>query len=191
MKNILIKNFTILGCIILISGCMKQMSESSADTNAGFNGSFEHIKDGLPANWLVYTQNTTGEGNFTIMPDTSDYMEGKQSLKFSVQNCSHKGGRFSPGIAQEMTVKEGEEYKIFFYIKNEGADLRITIAGVNAFNRSEGIVLHSSETIYEWRKFEYKYKIPSSMDRLRFEVSILKPGTMQIDGIEIGKLEKT
>jgi hypothetical protein len=91
------------------------MSESLIDECLGLNGSFEKAKNNLPTNWLVYTQNTTGEGDFNISFDTNDAKDGTQSLKLDVKKCSDKGGWYSPGIAQEIPVKVNEEYKISFW----------------------------------------------------------------------------
>ena len=99
MKTII--NYAIITCLSLtIVRCTKQLSESIIDKKVGTNGSFENIKNNLPINWLVYTPNTTGEGNFDFTYDTENVKEGKQSLKLSVETCSEKGGWHSPGITQ-------------------------------------------------------------------------------------------
>lgn len=174
--------------ILALGACMKQMSESAMDDKAGFNGSFEHLKQGLPSNWLVYTPNTTGEGDFSITANTSDFVEGKQSLQFLVNSCSDKGGRYSPGIAQEIPAKEDEEYRISFWVKNENTTFVVGIKAVNATEGVEGPVLRSSETISEWKKHEYTYTIPKLMNRLRIEVSVQKPGVFAIDDIKVEKI---
>lgn len=36
------------------TSCTSQMSQSVTDETAGLNGGFEHVKEGLPVNWLCY-----------------------------------------------------------------------------------------------------------------------------------------
>ena len=112
-RNLILPIITLL----FFQACMTHMSESSIDLSAGFNGSFEHFTGELPSNWWVYTQKTAGEGDFTIRRDTSEFTEGKQSLRFTVISCTSQGGRFSPGISQEILFKPGEEYRIGFCVK--------------------------------------------------------------------------
>ena len=92
--------FVALFCV----GCTK-MSELIEDESVGMNGGFEHALEGLPVNWLVFTPETVKEGgDFDIILDTTDYKEGRQSLKFLVRECSAMGGWHSPGIAREIST---------------------------------------------------------------------------------------
>ena len=63
------------------------------------------------------------------------------------------------------------------------------MTSVNAFNASEGPQLRFSETIREWRKFEYRHTIPATMEKLRFELNLLKPGTFWLDDVRIDKVK--
>lgn len=171
-----------------ISGCKAQMSESVMDPSKGLNGGFEAVVGSLPVNWLVYTPRTTGSGDFSIDFDKLDPQEGNQSLRFIVRQCSAKGGRYSPGIAQELPAKVGESYKVTFRVRNTGSDFQFSITGVDAFNKSAGPLLRIAEAIPSWRKYEYVYKMPAPMKRLRLEVSVLSPGTFWIDGISVAKI---
>lgn len=187
MKTII--NYAIITCLSLtIVRCTKQLSESIIDKKVGTNGSFENIKNNLPINWLVYTPNTTGEGNFDFTYDTENVKEGKQSLKLSVKTCSEKGGWHSPGIAQEISVNPNEEYKISFWLKNSESTFLINMNCVNATTESKHLTLKSSENISEWKYFEYNYKVPDKMNKLRIEMNVIKPGTFWIDDIKVEKL---
>ena len=172
---------------LILSSCVTQLSEWENDQSAGINGGFEIVKSDLPVNWLVYTPKTCGEGDWDLRYDTSDVIEGKQSLCFDVRLCSDKGGRFSPGIAQEIKVKEGGRYKISFRIKNAGSDFKIKINAVNPLSEAKGIVMESKESIDKWRLYEYDYKMPKDMKRLCFELSTLKPGKFWIDELRVGE----
>jgi len=173
-------------CLSFIS-CMREMSESSMDPIVDYNGSFEEIKESLPINWLVYTSKTAGAGDFSITADTSTYADGNQSLKFLVNNCSPLGGWRSPGIAQEIPVTAGDTYHLSFFLKNEGTAFSVKISSVTAFEGVEGPSFQSSESINEWKKYEYVYQIPANMKRLRFEVNVLSEGVFWIDKVEIEK----
>lgn len=176
--------------IVLLSSCVR-MSELVTDKSAGINGGFEKVKNNLPVNWLVYTQNTVQQADFDVVFDQVNPKEGNQSLHFVVRRCSNLGGWRSPGIAQEFPVKAGEEYQVSFWIKNKDSDFLIDLTAVDAFHKAQGPSLRSSETIGEWKQYSYSYKIPEKMKNLRMEVSILKPGEFWIDAVTIEKLYPT
>ena len=85
--------------IVLLLFVSCKMCEHIVDDKAGFNGSFEEEKNGVPINWITYTSKTAKYANFRLYFDEKDMKDGKQSLRFDVTNCSDKGGRLSPGIA--------------------------------------------------------------------------------------------
>lgn len=173
--------------IVLLSACVR-MSESVTDERAGMNGGFEQVKNKLPVNWLVYTQNTVQQGDFNVVFDQIDPKEGKQALHFVVRSCTSLGGWRSPGMTQEFPVNVGEVYQVSFWIKNKDSDFLIDFTAVDAFHETQGPSLRSSETIREWKQCSYSYKIPEKMKNLRMEVSILKPGEFWIDAVVIEKL---
>jgi hypothetical protein len=172
---------------VLLDGCTP-FSESITDKSAGMNGSFEHTKNGLPVNWLLYTPKTVGTGDFDIIIDTTEFKDGKQSLKFLVRKCSAVGSWHSPGLDQEYDANPGETYNVSFWVKNIGSEFIVHISGVSAFKGQDGPVERSKDTITTWRLFEYKYTIPPKMERLRFEMNILHPGSFWIDDIRIEKI---
>ncbi len=175
-------------CLMTLVSCMKEMSESIRDESAGLNGGFEKTKNNLPLNWLVYTQNTAGYGDFSILIDSINAIEGKQCLHFAVKDCSKEGGRFSPGISTEIKAQAGNTYKISCKIKNRGSAFCIRLSGVNAFEASPGPELCSSESIPEWREIELEYTLTENMEKLRLEVSVLSPGDFWIDHVKIHTL---
>lgn len=183
-------SISILLCLILLTtSCTHPMSESVMRPEAGWNGSFEIVEHNLPVNWLVNTQKTTGAGDFEILIDSNNVKSGKQSLHFSVRNCSDKGGRFSPGIAQEISLNSGEQYLISFWIKNQGSTFSIEVDGVDAFNQKKGPQIKSSGSFDNWKLYEMTYTIPTDMKRLRFSVSILNPGEFWIDDISVHQMK--
>lgn len=186
LKKLSLK-FSYMG-LIFTTACMAQMSESVMDSNAGLNGGFEVFQKQLPVNWLVYTQKTVKEGKFTISSDTNVYFEGKKSLHFNVENCSNKGGRFSPGIAQEIPVNVGESYEISARIKSNASAFVIKSSAVNAFNHSAETILQKNEAKEEWTLYKATLKIPEKMERLRVELTVLSGGELWVDGIQINKL---
>jgi hypothetical protein len=165
------------------------MSKQIRDKTAGMNGSFEISKSGLPVNWLVYTPETVPEGDFDIITDTTEYKDGKQSLKFLVRECSSVGGWWSPGFCNEYRALPGEIYRISFWIKNQGSEFLIKIGGISASRGEYDTIVKSQETIDNWQLFEYYYTIPEKMTAIRFELNILHPGTFWIDDLKIERPE--
>lgn len=189
MKMIIFRTSKIVFLLAIIAatliGCFNKMSETVRDESAGINGSFEVTKSGLPVNWTIYASTTIPTGNYELIIDTTDYKDGKQSLKFLVHECSPKGGWLSPGISQEYSANSGETYKVSFWVKNEGSEFRVKIGGVSAFEGQYDTVVESRASIHDWKMFEYDYKMPMEFETIRFELNVLKPGSFWIDDIKI------
>ena len=177
---------TLVALVPLLS-CTR-MSEQIRDKAAGMNGSFEISKSGLPVNWLVYTPETVPKGDFDIIIDTTEYKDGKKSLKFLVRECLSVGGWWSPGFCNEYPALPGEIYKISFWIKNHESEFFIQIGGVSANRGEYDTIVKSQETLDTWQLFEYYYTIPEKMKAIRIELNILQPGTFWIDDLMIEKV---
>lgn len=163
----------------------KPMSILIEDNTKGMNGDFEHTRDGMPVNWQLYTAQTVPAGDFDILADSSDYKEGKRSLKLVVRECDTTGGWHSPGMAKQIKAKPGEVYHISFWVKNQGTTFRVNIAGVSATKGQAETIVQTGETIDDWKQYRYTYTIPEKMNALRFEMNVLQPGSFWIDDIRI------
>jgi hypothetical protein len=163
-------------------------SEIIEDESAGMNGGFEYTNSGLPVNWYFYTPTTVPDSDFEIMIDTSDFPEGKQSLKFIVRNCSPAGGWYSPGFCNQFPADPGGTFRVSFWIKNQGSYFYIKIGGINSSAGQYKTIVETNEEIDPWRNFEYNYVVPEGMNEIRFEVNILKPGVFWIDDIRINRV---
>ena len=189
MENVIYKIRTLTFLVTMVAtvtvcSCTR-MSKQIRDKTAGMNGSFEIAKSGLPVNWLVYTPTTVPTGEFDIIIDTTEYNDGKQSLKFLVRECSPVGGWWSPGFCNEYQALPGEIYRISFWIKNHESEFLIRIGGVSVSKGEYDTIVNSDETINDWQLFEYYYTIPEKMKAIRFELNILQPGTFWIDDLKI------
>jgi len=174
--------------MIVFNGCnqiFKPMSERFEDKRAGMNGGFEHTISGLPANWLLYTPKTVPEGDFEVVVDTSDYTEGRQSLKFVVRKCSSDSGWHSPGFCNEFPAQPGSTYRISFWVKNNKSTFIVSIGGISSSTGQYETIVKSGELIDSWKLYEYNYTIPEKMNSIRFELNILQPGIFWIDDIRI------
>jgi hypothetical protein len=177
---------TLVALVPLLS-CTR-MSEQIRDKAAGMNGSFEISKSGLPVNWLVYTPETVPKGDFDIIIDTTEYKDGKKSLKFLVRECLSVGGWWSPGFCNEYPANPGDIFRISFWIKNHESEFFIQIGGVSTNRGEYETIVKSQETLDTWQLFEYYYTIPEKMKAIRIELNILKPGIFWIDNIKIEKV---
>ena len=160
-------------------------SESVLDPSVGINGGFETVRSGLPVNWLLYTPKTVREGDFDIVIDTVEKVEGKQSLKFVVRKCSSEGGWLSPGFAQEIAALPRSAYTIGFWVKNSGAEVTIRAGGVTADNATYQTLLKTSGATGGWMHVTGNVMVPAGSSRLRLELSITRPGTFSIDDVVI------
>lgn len=164
----------------------RAFSEQYTDKKAGDNGSFEVSKNGLPANWLVYTQRTAGSGSFSVATDNTVAHTGKQSVKMAVTQCSDKGGRSSPGIAKEYEVAPGN-YEITYWTKNSGTKYRLQVSGVTATTSANGPTDIANPGNTDWTKHTLKYQLPANMKRLRVELNVLSAGTLWVDDVQVTK----
>ncbi|MBM3436712.1 MAG: hypothetical protein FJY07_10910, partial [Bacteroidetes bacterium] len=168
----------ILFLMIGFSGCsqvFKPMSEFVEDKHAGMNGGFEHTNSGLPVNWLLYTPKTVPDGDFEMVVDTSEFIEGRQSLKFIVRSCSSNGGWHSPGFCNQFEAKPGITYRVSFWVKNHDSSFMVRVGGISASTGQYETIVKSGEAIDPWKLYEYNYSIPEKMNSIRFEVNILQP----------------
>ncbi len=168
-------------------GCAK-MSESVRSKSAGLNGGFEHVRSGLPANWLVYSPSTIPTGKYELVFDRTDFKEGEQSMRFLVYECSGKVGWHSPVFAQEVSAKPGDSYLVSFWIKNDGCKYVVQAGGVDAKTAQYETVDSSQKAAKSWRFVEYPITIPKKYDRIRFELSIRSPGSLWIDDVKIAAI---
>lgn len=172
--------------LLILSSC-NQMSEHIRDESVGMNGGFEVSKNGIPVNWLMYSPKTVPNGKFEIILDKEEFKEGKQSLKFEVEECSSVGGWGSPGFTNQFDAEKGRTYRLSFWIKNNEAEFRVMAGGVSPKTGDMKTLIQTSEQINGWKQFVYSVPLSEEFDQIRLEVNILKTGTFWIDDIRIEK----
>ena len=162
------------------------MSIQEVDEAAGFNGSFEFVKSGYPANWY-FSRRQLENGDCEITFDTADKVDGTQSLRFVVRKANPGGGWPSPGLFQSLPAQEGRAYRISFWLKTREAVIRLRICS-EALNPSPNPIIDSINAEDGWRQFVYTYTVPARHDSIRFEINIIAPGTAWIDNVRIDPL---
>jgi hypothetical protein len=205
MKKIAI--VSVFGSILVSFAVAGQFAVWEKQKSAGFNGSFEDVKNGLPENWYLYGPKIIENGDVKIELDTEDFVEGKQSLKLIAHKADPVGGNRSAGLFQVLQpVKTGKPYKVSFWLKNQGCKVRVTIKNERGHSH-RGLteaetqdraahppikkILGENETgSNTWRQFEFVYVVPETDGTLRFELNIIQAGTLWIDDVRI-KEEQT
>jgi hypothetical protein len=166
-----------------------QMAEINESETAGFNGSFEDVQNGIPTNWYIY-QPSNDKVNAEIVFDSINPPNGKQSLKFEIKNCSPIGGWHSPGIFTEVDCENGKTYQVSFWLKKQGCTHMIRMdcwkGGTEDINHPKKWITNT-DTIPTWKKFDYEFTFNKDLNRFRFELNILTPGTLWIDDVRIVK----
>lgn len=163
------------------------MSERITDSNTGSNNSFEVAQQGMPVNWDIYTSKTVPAAKFTVGVDTEAPQDGKQSLRFDVQECTAQGGWRSPGVAKEFDVDGGSEYELRFWVKNKGTKFSVQAGGIAATTGDTKQLLTTTESNTDWKEFVYTIPVAKEYQRLRFELNVLTPGTLWLDNVSIKK----
>lgn len=171
----------------LLTGCFNPVMVEH-DSSAGFNGSFEKIKHGLPLNWYFYTPEEYGK-SYKLIYDTVHVKEGKQSLKFEIQKTDTliiNKELMAPGMFGSIDAEIEKKYKVSFWIKNQGSEFNIAVGNQFFMHFSENI-LKTNENFTDWTYFEYEYTIPESNPSIYFGLNFLSPGTFWIDDVRLEK----
>lgn len=193
---------TIGFALFLVSGCLVP-GIGDVDGPVGSNGSFEIVRDGLPANWVIgrYALRD-GDAEFSI--DTTDAVDGKQSLKFVVHRVDG-GPRQVPWLFQTGAAVPGATYAVSFWLKstacvvnveirNEGKDRLFGLSDAEkkdyAAHPPVKRVIGGGDTDPErWRQFRYVYTTPETDGSLRFELRIMRPCTLWVDDVRVETVE--
>ena len=178
---------TIVITFLILCSCNKTKI-SEQDPSAGFNGSFEKIKHGLPLNWNIYAP-ASYQKDYYLVYDENDKKHGKHSLRFDVKKViATQHPRKNPGMNGNIEAETGNKYKVSFWIKNKGCNFRINAGSWRPGMRQKPLI-RSKEDIKEWKYFEYEYTVPDSVSNVGFELNLSSPGTFWIDDVRIEKIE--
>ena len=164
------------------------LSNIERDSEAGFNGSFEVVKSGLPANWYVHRV-PLEDGDVEISYDSDDRVDGTQSLKLLVHRV--EGSRWrGPGLFQVTDAVEGQTYRVSFWLKNRGCRIRILIDSEFPESREPRnpitqVLDVESTGLDTWQRFDFTYTVPEHYRDIRFELNVLAPGTVWVDDVRI------
>lgn len=165
-------------------GC-QSLSESSHAPEAGLNGGFEVVRDGLPAEWDVYTPATVPGAEFVLALDEEVRREGLHALRFDVAACGDEGGWLSPGLARELPVEPGATYVVSFQVRSEGARWTADVGGVGAKTGELEQLEASSADEGQWTRVEHRVVVPEHYERLRIQFNVRSPGTVWLDDVRV------
>jgi hypothetical protein len=173
--------------VSFLIGC-SNMSKVVYAESAGLNGSFENFENGLPVNWSMYSTDVVRDGDFSISADQSEFVEGKQSLKFVVKRCSDRGGRLSPGFSREFFEEGSGLFRFSGYVLNSKSHFRLSAGGVDAHHGNMTVLLENNSDDQNWQEFSYEVLVPTG-SHLRIELNVLSPGVLRVDDIRIEKIK--
>jgi len=165
------------------------MSTIVRDDAAGFNGSFEVVADGLPANWHVYDR-ALARGDAQLAYDVSDPADGTQSLEMVVRRAEGRGGWRDAGLFHSMDAVAGQSYRVSFALRNRDARVRVRIASEKGdFRLPHDSIVETFDPQPAgddaWQRFEFTYVVPQGYADIRFELNVLTPGTVWVDDVRI------
>lgn len=185
VQSLSLKGFLITSSLLFLVSCSNRFSEYYASESNSMNGGFEESREGYPTNWYLYTNKAAAKGNFSLSLNTTDKVEGKQSLQFNIKSCSAAGGHLSPGFAKEFDARPGKSYLVRFYTKTlPNSKWVFNLSAVSAKKEltSKSISSHSGSGT--WVKHEIRLTQAPEATKLRMEWNALSKGVFLIDGIE-------
>ena len=177
----------VLLCAFFLS-CCANMSKLVYSESAGLNGGFENFEEGLPVNWSMYSSDVVRDGDFSISADQSEFVEGKQSLKFDVKQCSDRGGLWSPGFCREFFEEGSGLFRFSGYVLNSKSHFRLSAGGVDAHHGTMTVLMENNSDDQNWQEFSYEVLVPTG-SHLRIELNVLSPGVLRVDDIRIEKIK--
>ncbi len=190
--------------MLAISGCVIP-GAGVHDDSLGYNGSFEIQRAGLPVNWSSSRYPIrNGDAEFTI--DTADAVSGEQSLKIVVRRFSDSS-RWKPFLFQVREAEQGKTYAVKFWLKCQGCRVLLEIGNEGKYYlfggqpeaEKQDYAAHprirkllDEEEIgnNEWRQFQYHYTVPETDGSIRFELKLMRTGTLWIDDVRIQRVEE-
>ncbi len=143
--------------VLVMMGC-RPLSIREESESAGFNGGFEIVRSGLPVNWYFHYPPIKNR-DVEISVDTTDAIEGRQSLRFVVHKAdpSTRGYR-TAGLFQVLPTESLRTYRVSFWLKNRGCRMRLLIRSEKPSEAPPPNIeiLGEAETGTDtWRRFEY------------------------------------
>jgi len=156
----------LIATVTLRRGCAP-MSIREESKSAGFNGSFEIERSGLPVNWYFHYPPLKNK-DVEVYLDPGNAADGNQSMKLTVHRVAGSGWR-SPGLFQVVPASALHTYKLTFWLKGQAGE-------VSVFPNT-------------WRQFECLYTVPDGYQNIRFELDIVRPGVIWIDDVRIQEMQ--
>jgi hypothetical protein len=169
----------------IFTACLHTQIQRQA--SAGDNLGFEIAEQGLPYNWIMYKPPYC---NHNISLDTLRPKEGKQSLHFDISTCTEQHHVNFTGFTNEFMelTQGGGAYRISFWLRNEGAQVRAKLSGVRAKGEgAQAVIIEENSTLAEWKQFQTEVTIDADM-WLRFELQVRGEGSCWIDDVKIEKI---
>jgi hypothetical protein len=187
-----------MGMPVLLTAC-NPISLREVDEAAGPNGGFEVVRpirgvdgapEGLPVNWYFYAKPLL-EGRARLTLDRNDPAEGLQSLHLAVEETDSVAVRRTGGLFQVFPAIAGRNYRVSFRMKIAGARAIVMVRSESVSAATEGRVAAFDETdapADAWRAFQWVYTVPEGYDNLRFELNVVRPGSLWLDDVRIEEI---
>lgn len=165
------------------------------------NGSFELLnKNGNPQGWYLWQSDKANDFykkelrdfNYLISLDTTEFVDGRNSIKFDVKKCKGKRCPFGPGIFDEFDVNPGEVYEINFWVKNVSASYVAEVSLVNEMGHGDSYqpsLIESSDHSKEWKKITIIRSVEPKWRRLRVMFDVTNEGVVYLDNITIKRIK--
>lgn len=194
VRGVLLATVPVPACVVAVVLLLKVLSPSMIETDdaAGFNGSFEIVRSGLPVNWAVYDR-PLGEGSATFSVDSAHAADGDRSVRFQLWTSFSGRGNRSPGLFQVTDAEEGQTYEVSLWVRNEGSAIRLRITSEFPEDGTKAPIVDTigpdRTAEDEWRRFSYPYTVPPPHRDIRVDLGIMDPGTLWIDDVRIVALQ--
>ncbi len=117
-------------CLVLVALVLASCGANEqvvSDRTAGLNGGFELLADGFPVNW-AFAPNPASDDSYRISVDSSDRVEGNQSLRVT----SSRGTSTKVFRSQRVLVETGKTYRIAYSVKGKGVSLEVRRTTMNS-----------------------------------------------------------
>jgi len=179
----------LIATVAVPRGCAP-MSIREESKSAGFNGSFEIERSGLPVNWSIHYPPLKNK-DVEVSLDPAHAADGNQSMKLTVHRVAGDGWR-SPGLFQVVPASALHTYKLTFWLKGQAGEASVFVRSENPKVSPPPVKrrIRSEELDPNtWRQFECLYTVPDGYQNIRFELDIVRPGVIWIDDVRIQEMQ--
>jgi len=177
-----------IGAAVLLLAMLTSCASDTAAVlgeDAGLNGSFEIVEDGLPVNWAFFPDPSNTE-SFDVSIDSERSLEGRHSIRMAV--ASDDSDR-PPGFrSRRVPVASGRTYTVSLSAWSDGPELavrRIVMDATKTSNRRSDLIVEARPSSVDWERYSESLTVAEGEAYVVLIAVVRGEGTIWIDDVRV------